>query len=144
MGLPYKYHPDGTVDRFKAWLVAKGYNQIEGIDYNESFSPVAKAVTIRMFFAIVSAKQWPLHQLDINNAYFHCFVDEDLYMTPPAGYLNAKEGHVSLSNPFIDWNKLVANGINVSPANLSTLDLFNLLLITACLLRKILLLFRLY
>ena len=89
-----KYKPDGTVDRFKARLVAKGYNQIEGIDYIDSFSPVAKIVTVRIFLAIASAKQWPIHQIDINNAYLHGFIDEDLYMIPPEGYTKACNGQV--------------------------------------------------
>ena len=51
-----KLHPDGTVDTFKARLVAKGYHQIEGIDYNDQFSPVAKLVTVQLFFTIATTK----------------------------------------------------------------------------------------
>lgn len=59
-----KRKPDGSVDRYKARLVAKGYDQVEGIDYTESFSPVAKLVTV------ATAKQWSVHHIDINNAFF--------------------------------------------------------------------------
>lgn len=59
------------MDRYKARLVAKGYNLIVGIDYVDSFSPVAKLVTIRMFIAKAT---WPLHQLDINNALLYGFI----------------------------------------------------------------------
>ncbi|KAL2241232.1 UNVERIFIED_CONTAM: Retrovirus-related Pol polyprotein from transposon RE1 [Sesamum indicum] len=81
-----KLKPDGSVDKYKARLVAKGYNQIEGIDYLESFSPVAKAVTVRLFLAIASSFGWALHQIDINNAFLHGYLNEDIYMLPPDGY----------------------------------------------------------
>ncbi|KAL2246006.1 UNVERIFIED_CONTAM: Retrovirus-related Pol polyprotein from transposon RE1 [Sesamum indicum] len=88
-----KLKPDGSLDRCKARLVAKGYNQIEGIDYNDSFSPVAKAVTIRTFLAVICKQHWFLHQLDINNAFLHGFIEEEIYMKPPEGY-DVPAGHV--------------------------------------------------
>ncbi|KAL0285671.1 UNVERIFIED_CONTAM: Retrovirus-related Pol polyprotein from transposon RE1 [Sesamum angustifolium] len=88
-----KLKVDESVERYKARLVAKGYNQVEGIDYTESFSSVAKAVTVRIFLAIAAGYAWPIQQLDINNAFLHGYLDEDLHMDPPEGY-NVEPGFV--------------------------------------------------
>lgn len=90
-----KRKPDGNVDRYRAYLVAKSFHQIEGIDYTESFSPVAKSVTVRVFFAVATTNSWPIEQININNAFLHGFLEEEeVYMTPPQGYTEAKPRQV--------------------------------------------------
>jgi hypothetical protein len=66
-----KHNADGSVSRYKARLVAKDYAQTYGIDYEETYSPVAKMTTVRIIIAMVVAKGWSLHQMDVKNAFLH-------------------------------------------------------------------------
>ncbi|GJZ73468.1 retrovirus-related pol polyprotein from transposon TNT 1-94 [Tanacetum coccineum] len=87
-----KYNPDGSVEKLKARLVVKGYNQKEGLDYKHTFSHVAKLAIVRVLISLAIAKGWPLHQLDVNNAFLYGYIDEELYTLPPEGYIKAKPG----------------------------------------------------
>lgn len=82
-----KHKSDGEVDRFKARLVAKGFTQKYGIDYNETFSPVARFASIRAVLAVSLEKKMIVHQMDVETAFLNGVLEEDIYMEQPPGYM---------------------------------------------------------
>jgi len=83
-----KHNPDGSVSKYKARLVAKGYAQTYGIDYEETYSPVAKMTIVRTIIAMAVAKGWSLHQMDVKNVFLHGDLQEEVYMEQPLGYVD--------------------------------------------------------
>uniref|UniRef100_A0A2N9F167 Reverse transcriptase Ty1/copia-type domain-containing protein n=1 Tax=Fagus sylvatica TaxID=28930 RepID=A0A2N9F167_FAGSY len=92
---------DGTIARYKAKLVAKGFHQQQGVNYDETFSPVIKPPTVRLILSLAVSHNWPLRQLDVKNAFLHGTLKEEVYMAQPQGTntrLSIHEGDL-LSDP---------------------------------------------
>lgn len=81
-----KYKSDGSLHKYKAKLVAKWFTQTYGIDYSETFSPVAELNTIKALLSVAVNKNWPLYQLDMKNAFLNGELEENVYMSTPLGF----------------------------------------------------------
>ena len=86
-----KRNSKGQIDRYKARLVAKGFTQKEGIDYNETFSPVSTKDSLRIIMALVAHFDLHLHQMDVKTAFLNGDLEEEIYMTQPEGFIQESE-----------------------------------------------------
>lgn len=78
-----KAKTDGTLDKLKAQLIVRGFEQLAGVDYVETFSPVVKFSTIRLIFTLVASKGWTIQQIDVNNVFLNGDLEETIYMVQP-------------------------------------------------------------
>ena len=76
-----KYKANGEIDKYKARLITNGFSHKEGIDYEETFSPIAHWNTIKVMLALVAQNGWKVHQMDVKSAFLNGDLQEDVYMT---------------------------------------------------------------
>ena len=90
-----KHAADGSIEKYKARFVARGFTQKEGIDYEETFAPVARYTSIRMVLALVAIKKWKLHQMDVKTTFLNGVIEEEVYLEQPLGFeTHDRETHV--------------------------------------------------
>ncbi|KAL0546151.1 hypothetical protein IC582_016057 [Cucumis melo] len=104
-----KRNSDGSIARYKARLIAKGCHQTPNIDYNETFCLVVKPVTIRMLLTIALMKGWIIKQLDVNNAFLHGVLEEDVYMEQPYDF------ETKASHPLVCHLRKAIYGLKQAP-----------------------------
>jgi hypothetical protein len=128
-----KHNADGSVSRYEARLVAKGYAQTYGIDYEETYSSIAKMTTLRVIIIMAAIKRWLLHQMDVKNAFLYGDLQEEIYMEQPLGYANQTHPNLvcRLKKTLYDlkqaprvWSEkisqyLVTSGFQISNVNFS-------------------------
>ena len=76
---------DGSIERYKTRLIAKGFTQEYGIDYKETFAPVAYISSVRAFLVVAAASKWDLFEMDVKNVFLNGDLSEEVYMQPPPG-----------------------------------------------------------
>ena len=86
----HKLNPDGSLERYKARWVVRGFTQRAGVDFKETFTPVVKPATVRTVLAIAASKQWPTRQFDVSNAFLHGHLDEFVLCQQPIGFVHAE------------------------------------------------------
>ena len=86
---------DGSVDKHKVRFVSRGFSQVEGIDYNETFAPVARYSSIRLILALSAQMGWKIHQMDVKTTFLSGKIEEEVYIEQPKGFETFdRESHV--------------------------------------------------
>ena len=82
-----KFNADGSINKHKARLVVKGYAQMVGVDFSETFAPVARLDTIRILLALAAQNGWTIHQMDVKFAFLNGYLEEEIFVEQPEGFV---------------------------------------------------------
>lgn len=112
-----KFDKDGNIKRYKARFVAKGFSQVEGLDYTDTYAPVVGMMTLKIVLSIAAAKGWDLNQFDVETAFLNAEVEEEIYVKQPEGFhvggpnmvLKLKKALYGLKQAPYNWNLLLTN-----------------------------------
>jgi hypothetical protein len=90
-----KHAVDGSIEKYKARFVARGFSQVEGVDYDKTFAPLARYTSIRSIIALVASMGWKLHQMDVKTAFLNGGIEEEVYIEQPEGLvIHNEKSHV--------------------------------------------------
>lgn len=81
-----KYNSDGSLENYKATLVAHGFSQVEGFDVTETFAPIAQITTIRVVFDVVAPRKWWVYHRDVKSTFLNGHLKEEVYVLQPPGF----------------------------------------------------------
>jgi hypothetical protein len=84
----HKFDSTGALAQYKDRWDVRGFSQQQGVDFDETFSPVAKRATIRIVLSITTSRGWPVRQVDVKNAFLHGNLDEEVYCQQPPGFVD--------------------------------------------------------
>jgi hypothetical protein len=88
-----KRSPDGSIQKYKAWIVAQGFTQVKGINFDQTFASVTKFSSLRTVFALAAKQNLKVHQMDVKAAYLNAHLEEEIYMKAPPSF-DIPDGHV--------------------------------------------------
>jgi hypothetical protein len=92
-----KFATDGIIEKHKARFVARGFSQIEGVNYDETFTPITRYTSIRSIITITTEMGWSIHRMDVKTTFLNGFIDEEVYIEQPQGFeVSDRETHVCL------------------------------------------------
>ncbi|KAJ6917859.1 Retrovirus-related Pol polyprotein from transposon RE1 [Populus alba x Populus x berolinensis] len=126
-----KFNADGSINKHKARLVVKGYAQMFGVDFFETFAPVARLDTIRMLFALAAQNDWTIHQMDVKSAFLNGYLEEEIFVELPEGFIvQGEEEKVYLLKKKINDELLVVSlyvdDLLVTGSNMEQIDVFKI------------------
>jgi hypothetical protein len=90
-----KHVVDGSIEKYKARFMARGFSQIEGVEYDETFAPVVKYTSIRSIIALASSMGWKIHQMDVKTTFLNGKIEQEVYIEQPEGFvIHNEKSHV--------------------------------------------------